>query len=397
MSEHVLEHLSAYLDGELSDAERERFRAHLLACPECARRLEELAAVDGAFRELPEAAPPGYFETFPTRVRSRLAAAAVPTRPAWRLPVWALAAAAGLVVAVLAPMTLLTRARYSSPEQPRPAAAPLPMAEQVQPAPPPQTTPPTAALGVPATAAPPASDERLAAKLPVGSLEREEDKARRDNALARVAPPTTVPSAAAAPARAAGASQPAGFAVAPPQETQAPTGPRAAQQAELRKQEGAPAEAEVAAANTPPARTALRDRDAQERAAGSESKDQPAASERPPVQTDELGASAGRAASAGVAGGSLTAYRSLLDRSPRNADEARSLRESWRRLSAELAAPAEADAARVKVVEMGAAAWRLGRRAEDRDLLERDAAAYLQRADALQKERVRAALATTRP
>ena len=52
MTEHVLDHLSAYLDGELGAAEQERFRAHLAQCASCAQRLAELAAVDRSLREL---------------------------------------------------------------------------------------------------------------------------------------------------------------------------------------------------------------------------------------------------------------------------------------------------------------------------------------------------------
>ena len=116
MSAHVREGLSAYLDGEVPAAERAAMDAHLRECAECAARLAELAAVDERARALPSESPEGYFDTFPSRVRSRLTSVARPGR--WRLPAWTLAAAAALVLAVITPLTL--RPRVAVP----PAAAP---------------------------------------------------------------------------------------------------------------------------------------------------------------------------------------------------------------------------------------------------------------------------------
>ena len=100
MSAHVEDRLSPYLDGELSAGERDRVESHLRGCPACARHLEELRAVDAAARALPLEAPAGYFGTFSGRLRERL-----PQRRARRWPAWALAAAAGLALAVLVPLS----------------------------------------------------------------------------------------------------------------------------------------------------------------------------------------------------------------------------------------------------------------------------------------------------
>jgi anti-sigma factor RsiW len=96
MNAHVLEQLSAYLDGELGREESAAVQGHLSACAACAQRLEELAALDDVARALPADAPPGYFEELPARVRARLEARQ--RVPRW--PVWSWAAAAVLRLAV---------------------------------------------------------------------------------------------------------------------------------------------------------------------------------------------------------------------------------------------------------------------------------------------------------
>lgn len=47
--------LSAYLDAELTLAERRRVAGHLAACPRCARRLADFAALSADFALLPMA------------------------------------------------------------------------------------------------------------------------------------------------------------------------------------------------------------------------------------------------------------------------------------------------------------------------------------------------------
>lgn len=49
--EHVQESLSAYLDGELSEEEREAVHNHLTICPDCERMLADLAAVSAWTKE----------------------------------------------------------------------------------------------------------------------------------------------------------------------------------------------------------------------------------------------------------------------------------------------------------------------------------------------------------
>jgi len=113
---HAGERLSAYLDGELPAAEREQVESHLRECGPCARWLEELQAVDDFAQELPVAAPEGYFEAFPARVRERLAA-----RRRRRVPAWTWAAAAAVLLAVVTPLTLIRR--EAAPAARRDAAA----------------------------------------------------------------------------------------------------------------------------------------------------------------------------------------------------------------------------------------------------------------------------------
>jgi hypothetical protein len=388
VSEHVLEHLSAYLDGELGAAERERFRVHLGECATCAKRLDELASVDASLRDLPADAPAGYFEGLPSRVRSRLFQSAAPRR-LWQVPAWTLAAAAALLLGVLAPLTLRQQrpAPAASVEQyalpvPSPAAleadklAQAPeakkLAEASQRADAAQPAPRGWAQAPAASTAEPAE--------PSGRLEAKAGTVGKAKAEASRPPP---------PARAPAAAPPAGFAEAPRQVAQATQefGPRANQQADLRRQ--APSKNADAQAETLEAEGR-----AEKRAA--DLKDAPAPAERALTKSD---ASPRRERAAALAASSRPlasspAYRDLLARSPRDAAEARSLRETWRRLSATTADTAEADEARVRVIAMGVAAWRYERQAEDRASAEKDGTSYLARPDARQTARIRELLAT---
>lgn len=58
MSEHPLELISAYADGELSPEEARRVEAHLEACTECVRELALIRSIGGAMRTTPTP-PPG--------------------------------------------------------------------------------------------------------------------------------------------------------------------------------------------------------------------------------------------------------------------------------------------------------------------------------------------------
>jgi Putative zinc-finger len=61
--EHPGELLSAYLDGELSPAERDQVDTHLASCPACRADLDEERDVRAAVRGLPPVDPPfGFYE-----------------------------------------------------------------------------------------------------------------------------------------------------------------------------------------------------------------------------------------------------------------------------------------------------------------------------------------------
>jgi GGDEF domain-containing protein len=97
----------------------------------------------------------------------------------------------------------------------------------------------------------------------------------------------------------------------------------------------------------------------------------------------------GRAATGSAARAEPDRYAELLTRQPGSRDEARALREAWRALVEDGLDPARADEARVRVIRSGLAAYRLGGSPDDLLQLQSDAALYLARADARQRERVR--------
>ena len=67
-NEHVLDQLSAYIDYELSDAERERVREHLRRCPVCENELATLKATKQLLTELPLHPVPRTFMLTPDMV-----------------------------------------------------------------------------------------------------------------------------------------------------------------------------------------------------------------------------------------------------------------------------------------------------------------------------------------
>lgn len=122
--------LTAFHDGELPDADRNRVEGHLSRCPECARMLADMARADES-AGVPDPGP-GYWDRFNARVADRIEreearprAAVLRPKQGWmrqqlRFFIPAVAAA-GLVVAVV---------RYGglAPVAPKP---PLPPAESV--------------------------------------------------------------------------------------------------------------------------------------------------------------------------------------------------------------------------------------------------------------------------
>ncbi len=133
MTSHVDDQLSAYLDEELDGVTRRRISAHLEGCDRCSTHLAELAALDGLSRGEEIEAPDGYLDALPGEVRKRLPDRVAPT---WVVPRWTWAAAAAVLLAVLAPLTLEQGAdirpaeQSSRPAVPRPAAAPATLAKE---------------------------------------------------------------------------------------------------------------------------------------------------------------------------------------------------------------------------------------------------------------------------
>ncbi|HEV8255090.1 MAG TPA: anti-sigma factor [Vicinamibacteria bacterium] len=332
MSPHPTEQLSAYLDGELPDAERAAIEAHLRTCGACTRAVAEMRAIDAASRTLPLEAPEGYFEALPGRVRSRLQRQrTVPPRRA----LWAVAAAA-VLAAVVSPF-VLQRAATPPPQQ-----APAPAA--------PEAVPP--ATAPPATAAPKLSMESV----PPAAVKEPPPALRRYAEARRVAPPAT-----AAPPPAATPAPPA----APPPAAAQPRPQEERLEEKAAKQEAVVARDAARAAEPQAApRDRMADRAAPARKAGAVS--------APAIEED---------------------YGQLAARRPTSAAEARALRDSWRAWAGAHPEGARGDEARVRALEAGAEAWRLGHDPRDLAQLRAEAAEYLQRADALQKDRVRALLA----
>jgi hypothetical protein len=372
MSPHVLDRLSAYVDGELSPPDRALVAEHLAGCEECSRRLQTLGVVDAAARALPAEPPPGYFAAFPSRVRRRLEG---DTRErSWRMPAWAWAAAAAALLAVVAPLTLMRA----------PLPGGLPREENALPTPGFAATLPAAPPEAPATASP-ARPEPRPPELQARTAARAEGNA---------ATPEAVGGGRAAPAD---AMAPGGAGAASPSVPPPPSAPRLVVESrvpEAKAAFGAPAQTpspekdearpSVAGALTErEARTAPLERGrAQGGESGARDKGQPEAlpdvalkraAPHVPVEADRL-------------------YRTLLYRSAQTLTEARELREAWRSFSRLHAEGAPADEARVRVVETGAQAYRLGSDPDDLARLRDDARAYLERKDAAQAVRVRAAL-----
>jgi hypothetical protein len=363
MGPHVTESLSAYMDDELAAAEREAVSAHVRGCPSCARHLEELRAVDAAAREMPLHVPDGYFEAFRGSLRKRLEG----SRPAASrplVPAWALAAAAALVLAVLTPR-LLRDARAPG------ATATPPVPASTLAAPPPAEPP----LAEGQKDARPADADALALRRePPAPAQSAGTRLQKQRALEQPAappaarpavppPPPAANAAAAPPAR--GADAPA----AAKEEADALralgyTGAPAQEDGFARKPQAATAEAEAGPGGKADEAKARRDKAAvgalQDRA------------DYAPSGEDRFG---------------LLARRTVA-----SAAEARSLRDAWRAVARDEAAGPRADEARVRAIEAGAEAWRRGRDEKDRAETRKEGRAYLDRPDALQADRVRAAL-----
>ena len=104
------EELMAFIDGQLEKGRRDQVAAHLNGCPECRSLLETLGSVDQRVAEVEKAeAPEGYFDTFASRVSSRIAQrrlTAARPRPAWFLRWGWMPTAAVVVLAVVVVMSI---------------------------------------------------------------------------------------------------------------------------------------------------------------------------------------------------------------------------------------------------------------------------------------------------
>jgi negative regulator of sigma E activity len=357
MSGHPGELLSAFLDGELSAADQAAVEGHLRECAACAREFEELAAVDAFARGLPVPAPAGYFEELPGRVRARV------RRPARvpRLAVWAAAAAAAVMAVTVTPL-LMQRERSVT----APAAQSAPYAPAAGSAAPSSTVPPPEAGFADAGATRDRVRPAPSAKREAQGRLLERDRADK---------PAALPAPSALPR--------------PAEEALGKTKENVGGLAQDRMTGGAaptkaPAESELAAAPSASAR-AVPTADAQkERAA-------------PPPER-KLAASGGAFAHPDDRALMIEKrYQALLSRSATSAAQARALRDAWDLFARDVPAPPRADEARVRAMEAGALAWRLGHDPDDLAATRARARAYLDAETAPQAARVRAVLESLPP
>jgi hypothetical protein len=360
VSAHVLELLSAYLDDELVPADRAAIDLHLRDCAGCARRLEELAAVDTLARALPTQAPEGYFDDFAARVRAKVMVPAS-VRTLRRFPVWTLAAAAALLLAVLTP-GLLQKQVATPPAAPAPAAADSFTA--AKPAEPQREGRLASEAMPPATLAPEAAADKKLIRSRGAEVQEssavEQDRAKEQGSLAKQAPKDVREELALGH-------------VASPQE-----------KLKAESRDDAPVAAPAAAGVRP--QLARRDEASPgQAAAAAELRGGAFASEA------EAKTAPSRRQNQATATPVSSPFQELLDRRVSSAAEARSLREAWR-AHAVTAPAAEADEARLRAIEAGALAAKLSREASDLTQLRKDVADYVARGDALQASRARAAL-----
>jgi hypothetical protein len=396
VSTHVRERLGEYLDGEISAEERSAMAEHLRECPDCRLLLEELAAVDDAARSLPMEAPDGYFETFVPRLRTRLRAG---SRRAFRPPVWSLAVAAALLLAVITPLTLREHSAPAPRSFDEPAAVPPALRDRpASPdAPPlgqavPRAVEPTggAAAGsaVGAFAGAPAAEKERSE----GALQERKEVA--EPRRKKESQSTLAKDVAPAPAEQVTASAPAAPAAAAP----VPAKAQADATRHADAAAGAPSFLCDGCVASPSPSAAARESAPPQLEAVSVSAAAPEAQPRAlakgrlspgAVAVGRGSGGADRLSSAGEA-----RYRTLRSRTPADAEEARELRLEWRAFAESELGAAHADDARVAAIEAAVQAYRFSASAADRATAAADGRAYLARSDAPQAERVRELLAT---
>ena len=365
MSGHPGELLSAFLDGELSAADRAAVEGHLRECAACAHELEELAAVDAFARELPVPAPAGYFEELPGRVRARV------RRPARvpRLAVWAAAAAAAVMAVTVTPL-LMQRERSVT----APAAQSAPYVPAAGSAPPSTVPPPEAGFAD-------AGATRRVLPAPASKREAQGRLLERD----RADKPAALPAPSALP-------RPAEEAL---RKTKANVGGLAAAAAHA-----APAEDRVAAGAATTKTPAETSELAPAPSAYARAEPTADAQKERAAPPPERKLAAGGGAFAHPDDRALMAdkrYQALLSRSATSAAQARALRDAWDLFARDVHAPPRADEARVRAIEAGALAWRLGHDPDDLAAARARARAYLDAETAPQAARVRALLESLPP
>jgi hypothetical protein len=345
--------------------------------------------------------PPGYFDTFAGRVRARIERAAAATRrprgeahaARWRLPPWAWAAAAALVLAVVTPLTVR---QIRAPEG-AVAVAPAPARPEERGAFAPKGDAPHEAErqgGGKGRVDAPAADAYAAGR--PRSAEGETDATRRDRPMAEtpLTPPTAVrepppleprtnvmakkEAASAPPAPPVPGGVPGGVVggVVGGLPDEAPPPPVASEERMAAGAAPAQAEAMVALSSAESRARTRGQAKARDEAAGIASS--PAIAPLARATTAEEEASFLR----------LDAMR------PRTLAEWRALREAWRAFLVAHPAGSRADEARVRLVEAGVSAWRAGGTADDRAQARQDAADYLAREAVPQAARVRRLLET---
>ena len=400
MSAHERERLSAYLDGELPASERAEVETHLATCAECTALLAALGEVDEVGRELPVEAPSGYFDSFAGRVRARIAeegaprTRAAPPRARRRLPAWTWAAAAALLLAVVTPMTMSRLMRAPMPASDAPLAhAPAGPAR------------PQAAETLPERMVTATRDDEADT---AAQGKREAGGARSDRGYRAVepeppfAPPPPPPPAVAAPRPPLGAgkrdadaeSPPPPAAESRPQELQKDSPSLAADLSEGEALEEAPAAG--AAGRQGAMADAMPSRATPDRVLGrtaSAPKARVATSSAPAAPVAALEAESGTEIAAVekkvVVSEDALAFAELTRGVPTDAPAWRERREAWRAFIAEHPQSPHVDEAWARMVEAGLEAWSAGGEPGDFTRARADAAAYLNREAAPQKERIR--------
>lgn len=447
MSGHVRDQLSAYLDRELAPAEDDAVVSHLRECEACRSHLEALTSVDRVARALPVDAPAGYFDTLPGRVRARLEAASAvrsadrderergpfpararavgparSSRPTVRrpfgLPAWTWAVAAAVLLAVVTPLTVreqrmpsttpppLQAPRLAIPATPPmtvtgedAAPAPAPVREAARrddswkargqgiPGGAPQDLGRDAVGGHRANAEPKAAERGFSVAPPpppVAAYRAEPPSSELELGAAAQSPAPQAP-AATAPAPAASP------AAAKRQRAPGLGGPYAQQQTEGQAQRQAPpgeAADRVAAGSTAEEVTAADTRE------GARDKQEaaPTTLAKSATEQDEQGYAAVGGITSRAPTADERAFSRLAAQTAKTVGTLRVRREAWRTFALDYPQSPRADEARVRVIEAGIAAWRLGRDPADLGQARMDAASYLDRPDAAQAARVRALL-----